>query len=143
MNEYHKATHFCMSLSTSTDYMREAFKASASAQGIKDLQWPQDVHLSFDDEENEGYPATVYFNPTDNKNPPNISLEQFMFVCGHVMGAHGNNCHFEIHAGSGNPRFFYPAHDRDGEQPGGFYLDETKIQGEAVMRLNKIREIVN
>jgi hypothetical protein len=141
MNEYHKATHFCMSLSTSIEYMREAFASSVDKACIKDLQWPQDVHLELDEEENEGYPATIYYHPTDTKNPPHATLAQFMFVCGHVMGSHWNSCEFKINASSENPRFFYPAHDSGGEQHGGFYLDETKIQGEAVMTLNKIREL--
>ncbi len=141
MNEYYKTTHFCMSLSTSTDYMREAFEASKAAKGIKDLQWPDDVHLNFDDEENEGYSATVFFNPTDSKTPPNITIEQFMFVCGHVMGNHGNNCHFDINAGAANPRFFYSTGPTQADPHGGFYVDENKIQGEAVMTLNKIREL--
>ncbi len=137
MSEHYNATHFCMSFSTSCDYMREAFDASKLVLGTKALQWPQDVHI--ESEEEEGYNAVVYFHPTDTKNPPHATLEQFLFVSGYVAGRHPWNYQFTVNAHSDNPRFFY---DNNLDNDGGFYVDENKIQGEAVMRLNKVREII-
>lgn len=127
-------TYLCIYFRTSIARMREAVKEC----GI--MQWPEMVDIEIGDDEVD-FPAQINFEPSKG----GLSLSQFMQITASAMrrSKHDGEYDFGIHASSDNPRFFYPSGRRNGNpELGGFHLDENKVQGEAVMRLNKIREIV-
>lgn len=135
-HSYHKADYFCMYIRASIDRMR------AAVQECGLFQWPDNVDIELGDEDCD-FPAQVNFEPS---RAGGLTMPQFMQIAAAVLrlAKHEGHYDFGIHANSGNPRFFYPGETRAGkpEGYGGFYVDENKVQGEAVMRLNKIREIV-
>jgi hypothetical protein len=135
MTDYYPSKSFCMYFRTSIDRMREAVNACDW------LKWPDMVDIEIGDPDVD-FPAQINFEP--HKAGLGLTLQQFLHLTACVMDSakHPGQYEFGIASNSDNPRFFYDTQLNNPQQKhGGFYLDETKIQGEAVMKLNKIREI--